>query len=38
MLTLTNPDMRRPPAGTGIPTEGLTSEEEKGFPYGYPAG
>ncbi len=28
MLTLTTtPDMRRPPAGTGIPTEGLTTEE-----------
>ncbi len=29
MLTLaTTPDMRRPPAGTGIPTEGLTTQEE----------
>lgn len=33
MLTLTTTaDMRRPPAGTGIPTEGLTTEEDKGFP------
>ncbi|MEV0979109.1 helix-turn-helix domain-containing protein [Streptomyces sp. NPDC049915] len=26
--------MRRPPAGTGIPIEGLTTEEEKSFPMG----
>ncbi|RPK93085.1 hypothetical protein EES46_07245 [Streptomyces sp. ADI98-10] len=33
MLTLTTtPDMRRPPAGTGIPTEGLTNKEEDTFP------
>lgn len=33
MLTLTTtPDMRRPPAGTGIPTEDLTTKEEKSFP------
>jgi len=33
MLALTTTaDMRRPPAGTGIPTEGLTNEEVRGFP------
>lgn len=35
MLTLTTTaDMRRPPAGTGIPTEGLTTEEDSDFPMG----
>ena len=35
MLTLTTTaDMRRPPAGTGIPTEGLTTEEAGDFPMG----
>ncbi len=35
MLTLTTTaDMRRPPAGTGIPTEGLTTEEDRDFPMG----
>lgn len=38
MLTLTTtPDMRRPPAGTGIPTEDLTNKEAA-LPDGYPAG
>lgn len=39
MLTLTTtPDMRRPPAGTGIPTEDLTAKKESTLPDGYPAG
>ncbi|GHA65277.1 hypothetical protein GCM10010305_03680 [Streptomyces termitum] len=33
MLTLTTPDMSRPPAGTAIPIEGLTTEEGTNFPW-----
>lgn len=32
MLTTTTADMRRPPAGTAIPIEGLTTEEVEPFP------
>lgn len=34
-VTTSTADMRRPPAGTGIPIEGLTNEEEH-LPDGFP--